>query len=89
MRIGEIFDLDRGELRVPEPAGAILGACHGYEALPSHWLGRLELGWVMDRLARDLAAKVAVHQAGRCWKEEGPSGPRAVDPWWDAKYPGV
>ena len=70
-------------------AGAILGARHGYEALPQQWLGRLELGWVMDRLARDLAAEVTEHQGGEGWKDAAVSGSFVVDPWWDAKYPGV
>ncbi len=71
-------------------AGAILGARHGYEALPANWLGRLELGWVMDRLAGDLAAEVLEHQGGECWKSDGPEdGLVLVDPWWDTKYPGI
>tara|TARA_B100000678_G_scaffold287451_1_gene294064 strand:+ start:640 stop:957 length:318 start_codon:yes stop_codon:yes gene_type:complete len=69
-------------------AGAILGARHGYEALPLEWLSRLELGWVMDRLAIDLAAEVREHQGGTAWKDDY-GDQRAVDPWWDRKYPGV
>lgn len=69
-------------------AGAILGARHGYEALPLKWLSRLELGWVMDRLAIDLAAEVREHQGGTAWKDDY-GDQRAVDPWWDRKYPGV
>jgi hypothetical protein len=74
---------------VASVAGAILGARHGYEALPAKWLSRLELGWVMDRLARDLAAELIEHQGGQAWKDDFASGPRAVDPWWDTKYPGM
>lgn len=70
-------------------AGAILGARHGYEALPVQWLGRLELGWVLDRLACDLAAELVEHQGGGHWFDGGPSGPDVVDPWWDFKYPGL
>jgi ADP-ribosylglycohydrolase len=70
-------------------AGAILGARHGYEALPIQWLGRLELGWAIDRLACDLAAELVEHQGGALWMDYGPSGPDVVDPWWDLKYPGA
>lgn len=37
-------------------AGAILGAVHGVHALPVELVSQLELGWVADALARDLAA---------------------------------
>lgn len=58
-------------------AGAILGARHGYEALPTQWVNRLELGWVLDRLAIDLAAEVHEHQGGQSWKDdESDSFPR-------------
>ena len=69
-------------------AGAILGARHGYEALPLKWTSRLELGWVMDRLAIDLAAEVRQHQGGTAWKDDY-GELKAIDPWWDTKYPGV
>jgi ADP-ribosylglycohydrolase len=69
-------------------AGAILGARHGYEALPLSWVSRLELGWVMDRLAIDLAAEVREHQGGTAWKDDFGEVP-AIDPWWGTKYPGV
>ena len=71
-------------------AGAVLGARHGYEALPSNWVNRLELGWVMDRLATDLAAEIVEHQGGQAWKADSFDVPaRILDPWWDTKYPGV
>lgn len=35
-------------------AGAALGATHGVHALPTSLVSRLELGWAMDTLARDL-----------------------------------
>lgn len=69
-------------------AGAFLGAFHGFEALPAQPVERLELGWVMDRLARDLALQVMQNQAGAGWKGEDPDDP-PIDPWWDSKYPGV
>lgn len=69
-------------------AGAILGARHGYEALPETWVARLELGWVIDRLARDMAAELIEHQGGTAWKDDY-GDQRAADPWWDRKYPGV
>lgn len=68
-------------------AGAILGAVHGFEALPAALVERLELGWVMDRIARDLARQVVGNQAGAGWKGEHDEPP--LDPWWDVKYPGV
>jgi ADP-ribosylglycohydrolase len=70
-------------------AGAILGARHGYEAMPSDLISRLELGWVMDRLAIDMAAELVEHQGGTAWKDDGGGQSPAVDPWWDTKYPGV
>lgn len=70
-------------------AGAILGAVHGYEALPSSLTSRLELGWVMDQLARDLAHQVVENQAGAGWKSEGPDPDLPLDPWWDTRYPGA
>ena len=69
-------------------AGALLGAVHGYEALPTALCARLELGWVMDTLARDLARQTTENQAGDGWKGDG-YGPDPIDPWWDTKYPGV
>ena len=69
-------------------AGALLGAVHGYEALPIALGARLELGWAMDILARDLAKQTTENQAGDGWKGDG-YGPDPIDPWWDTKYPGV
>jgi ADP-ribosylglycohydrolase len=70
-------------------AGAFLGSRHGYEAFPTTWVGRLELGWAIDRLARDLAAQVREHQGGNPWKSDSHSEHVAIDPWWDRKYPGM
>ncbi|MEO6473270.1 MAG: hypothetical protein ABIR57_14825, partial [Aeromicrobium sp.] len=72
---------------VAAAAGSFLGALHGVEALPAQLVERLELGWVMDRLARDLALQVTQNQAGSGWKGDGAEEP--LDPWWDTKYPGV
>ncbi|MGH3480775.1 MAG: ADP-ribosylglycohydrolase family protein [Nocardioidaceae bacterium] len=69
-------------------AGALLGAIHGCEALPTPLCARLELGWVMDTLARDLARQTTDNQTGDGWKGDG-LGPDPIDPWWDTKYPGV
>ncbi|TIC83849.1 hypothetical protein E8D34_14895 [Nocardioides sp. GY 10113] len=70
-------------------AGALLGAVHGYEAFPTPLVSRLELGWVMDTLARDLARQTTENQAGEGWKGDG-YGDDPIDPWWeDTKYPGV
>lgn len=70
-------------------AGALLGAVHGYEALPVALTARLELGWVMDQLARDLARQVMENQAGAGWKSAEPDPRPPLDPWWDTRYPGV
>lgn len=70
-------------------AGALLGAVHGYEALPVALTARLELGWVMDQLGGDLARQVAQNQAGAGWKSESPDPRPPLDPWWDTRYPGV
>lgn len=67
--------------------GAFLGALHGYEVFAIEATSRLELGWVMDRLAIDLALEARSNQVpDGGWKEGG--GPWE-EPWWDAKYPGV
>lgn len=67
--------------------GALLGALHGYEVFSTESISRLELGWVMDRLAIDLALEAKDNQVpSGGWKEGG--GPWQ-EPWWDAKYPGV
>lgn len=72
---------------VAATVGAFLGALHGYEVFPTGLVSRLELGWVMDRLALDLALEVKQEQvpAGG-WKEGGSPW---LEPWWDAKYPGM
>lgn len=67
--------------------GALIGAAYGYEAFPTEVLGRLELGWTIDRLAIDLGWELKHHVAPLGgWKEAG--GPLR-EPWWDAKYPGT
>ncbi|MGW4983377.1 ADP-ribosylglycohydrolase family protein, partial [Streptomyces mirabilis] len=62
-------------------AGALLGAAHGVEALPTGLISRHELAWVLDTLARDLIAQLT----------DSPSGSEYTtgwDPhWWD-RYPG-
>lgn len=68
-------------------AGAFLGAVHGFEALPTSLCSRLELGWVMDTLAGDLARQTTENQVGDGWKGDGYDDP--IDPWWDTKYPGA
>ncbi|MDT0179885.1 hypothetical protein Q9S36_06625 [Microbacterium sp. ARD31] len=57
-------------------AFALLGAAHGFESLPHAIVTRLELGWIMDRLAIDLAMRVSAPS----WQ---PADARA----WRAKYP--
>ncbi|MET8288369.1 ADP-ribosylglycohydrolase family protein [Streptomyces sp. NPDC005132] len=61
--------------------GALLGATHGVEALPTGLISRHELAWVLDTLARDLIAQLT----------DSPSGSEYTtgwDPhWWD-RYPG-
>jgi ADP-ribosylglycohydrolase len=70
-------------------AGAFLGAVHGYEALPAALTSRLELGWVTDQLAYDLARQTLENQAGAGWKSDEPDPDPPADSWWDTKYPGV
>ncbi len=62
-------------------AGALLGAVYGVEALPVDLLGRLELAWVVDTLARDLVSQDLDHPGGSEYTE-------APDPHWWARYPG-
>lgn len=68
-------------------AGVLLGAVHGFEALPVPLVSRLEIGWVMDTLARDLVVQIQRNQAGDGWKGDGYEDP--LDPYWEVKYPGV
>ena len=67
-------------------AGAILGARHGYESLPTAWLNRLELGWAMDRLAADLRV-VLEAQRELAADHQLCDAIMASDPWWKSKYP--
>lgn len=61
-------------------AGAFLGAVHGVDAFPIELVSRLELGWVMDTLARDLALTLRENQAGT--PKQAPVNPR-----WATAYP--
>ncbi|MEU0850661.1 ADP-ribosylglycohydrolase family protein [Streptomyces flaveolus] len=61
--------------------GALLGAVHGYEALPVDLVSRHELMWVLDTLARDLLSEM----------NDSPSGSEYIpgwDPYWWVRYPG-
>jgi hypothetical protein len=61
--------------------GALLGAVHGVEDLPVDLVGRHELAWVLDALARDLVLEF----------DDSPSGSeyiRGWDPYWWHRYPG-
>jgi ADP-ribosylglycohydrolase len=62
-------------------AGALLGAQHGVESLPTDLVSRLELAWVVDTLARDLVSQELDRPGGSEYAA-------APDPhWWD-RYPG-
>ena len=65
--------------------GAFLGALHGYEVFPTAQLARLELGWVMDRLAIDIALEVKDNLLPPGGVKEGAEP--WLDPWWKVKYP--
>ncbi|MET7286445.1 ADP-ribosylglycohydrolase family protein [Streptomyces sp. NPDC005573] len=61
--------------------GALLGAVHGFEALPVDLVSRHELAWVLDTLARDMLSQIV----------DSPSGGEYVagwDPYWWDRYPG-
>ncbi|MFF9813370.1 ADP-ribosylglycohydrolase family protein [Streptomyces sp. NPDC014006] len=61
--------------------GALLGAVHGVEALPTDLIARHELAWVLDTLARDMTLEL----------DDSPSGMEYVpawDPHWWERYPG-
>jgi ADP-ribosylglycohydrolase len=62
-------------------AGALLGARFGAEALPVEDVSRLELGWTVDTLARDLVAQVLDRPGGSEYGE-------AADRHWWGRYPG-
>jgi ADP-ribosylglycohydrolase len=61
--------------------GALLGAAHGADALPTDLVSRLELAWVLDVLARDLVAELTDSPGGGEYTE-------AKDPSWPTRYPG-
>ncbi|WP_196467463.1 hypothetical protein [Planomonospora sp. ID91781] len=61
--------------------GALLGALYGVDIWPVELISRLELVWVMDTLARDLALQITESPAGG----EYESG---EDPFWWDRYPG-
>ncbi|MFF9281338.1 ADP-ribosylglycohydrolase family protein [Streptomyces griseosporeus] len=61
--------------------GALLGAAHGVESLPTDLVARHELAWVLDTLARDLVLEL----------DDSPSGSEYIqgwDPHWWNRYPG-
>ncbi len=60
---------------------ALLGALHGVDIWPVELISRLELVWVMDTLARDLALQLTDSPAG---SEYDPP----KDPFWWDRYPG-
>ncbi|MFE1318141.1 ADP-ribosylglycohydrolase family protein [Kitasatospora phosalacinea] len=66
---------------VAATAGAFLGAVHGVDALPVALLGRLELAWELDVLARDLLREMTGSPGG------GEYVP-ARDRYWTQRYPG-
>ena len=61
--------------------GALLGAAHGAESLPVDLVSRLEVGWVLDTLARDLVTELLHHPSGD-------EDTQADDPRWWQRYPG-
>jgi hypothetical protein len=62
-------------------AGALLGAAHGAEALPVELIARLELGWAVDTLARDLVAQIEDRPGGSEYQQP-------ADQYWWPRYPG-
>lgn len=60
---------------------ALLEALYGVDIWPVGLISRLELVWVMDTLARDLALQITDSPAG------GGYGPLEDSFWWD-RYPG-
>jgi hypothetical protein len=61
-------------------AGALLGAAHGAESLPTELVTRLELGWTADTLARDLVAQLEDRPGGTARQQP-------ADPHWQRRYP--
>lgn len=78
--IGFAARADDGD-SVAAVTGAWLGATHGFEVFPVDLASRLELGWVMDSLARDLTLELRENQAGSDWHA-------AIDPRWWSRYAG-
>lgn len=68
-------------------AGAMIGAAAGYEALPVDLVSRLEMGWVMDRLAIDYHALLVGGHTSSKGKLSGSWAPLG-DVSWSYKYPG-
>jgi hypothetical protein len=58
----------------------MFGATHGIEIF-GHVVGRMEVGWVADRLARDAVVERFDHPAGTEYSV-------GSDPTWWSMYPG-
>jgi hypothetical protein len=63
-------------------AGALHGTVHGASALDPWELSRLELGWVADKLVRDLVRQELDHPGPGWFGSQWPE-----DPTWFAQYP--
>lgn len=79
---------------VATTTGALLGGLHGVSSLPVAAVSRLELAWVGDTLARDLATELAVGPSGHEVLIGSDDGTLAMswhegpDPHWWTRYPG-
>lgn len=62
-------------------AGAMFGAAHGVQSLADTWIDHLEIGWVVDRLARDAFAELTLDASQH-------NGGNRPDPIWWSRYPG-
>jgi hypothetical protein len=81
-RLGEALAFaTAGGAHVAAVTGALLGTAHGVDALPVDRVSRLELAWVADVLARDLASEFVDHPSGGAYAP-------ASDPGWWHRYPG-
>ncbi|MGY1640848.1 ADP-ribosylglycohydrolase family protein [Geodermatophilus sp. SYSU D00703] len=85
-----LFAARHGTAGTAATVGALLGACHGPDALPAELVSRLELAWVADVLAQDLVREFVdapseerpPPEAGTIYLDDSPDAE-----WW-VRYPG-
>ncbi len=84
------FAAEHGTTGTTATVGALLGACHGSDALPTEAVSRLELAWVADVLAQDIVRELIEAPSDATEHVEPGFVQFGDDPetWWWERYPG-